>query len=161
MNKNGIASLVASLLLAAMLVTGCDTATNTNGNSNRNSNSNANTSASNDNSNRGVSREDFEKSKDSIARQARDLGRNIGKGADDLWIWTKTRTALATADDLRDSTINIDVDNNVVTLSGTVPAEAQKAKAEQVARGIEGVSSVKNQITVSQGAGNSNNRNGR
>lgn len=153
--------LVTVVLLLTALVAGCDTATNTNGNSNRNSNSNANAQARGDNSNRGVSREDFEKSKDSVARQAKDLGRKIGDGADDLWIWTKTRTELATADDLRDSTINVDVENNVVTLSGTVPTEAQKAKAEQVARGIEGVRSVKNQITVGPGAGNANNRNGR
>ncbi|HET8678142.1 MAG TPA: BON domain-containing protein, partial [Blastocatellia bacterium] len=148
------------VLLLTILVAGCDTSTNTNGN-NRNSNSNANTQSTNGNSNRGLSREDFEKTKDSLSRQAKDLGRKIGDGADDLWIWTKMRTELATADDLRDSTINVDVENNVVTLSGTVPAEAQKAKAEQIARGIEGVSSVKNQITVGSGAGNANNRNGR
>jgi hypothetical protein len=160
MNKNRAAALVACLLVAAMLVAGCDTATNTNGN-NRNSNANANAQARNDNSNRGMSREDFEKSKDSLARQAKDLGRKVGEGADDLWIWTKTRAALASADDLRDSTINVDVESNVVTLTGAVPSEAQKAKAEQVARGIEGVTSVKNQIAVGQGAANSNNRNGR
>ena len=154
-------ALVLGLMLVTALLAGCDTATNTNGNNNRNSNSNANARAGGDNSNRGVSREDFEKTKDSISRQAKDLGRKIGDGADDLWIWTKMRTEFATADDLRDSTINIDVENNVVTLSGTVPAEAQKAKAEQIARGIEGVSSVKNQISVGPGAGNANNRNGR
>lgn len=159
MTGNRIA-LVLSVLLLTTLVAGCDTSTNTNGN-NRNSNSNANAQATNGNSNRGVSREDFEKTKDSVASQAKDLGRKIGDGADDLWIWTKTRAELATADDLRDSTINIDVEKNVVTLSGSVPAEAQKAKAEQIARGIEGVTSVKNLITVGPGAGNANNRNGR
>jgi hyperosmotically inducible protein len=160
MNKNRLAALVTCVLLLAIFVAGCDTATNSNGNNNRNSNANANTSARGDNANRGMSREDFEKSKDSLARQAKDLGRKVGAGADDLWIWTKTRTALAAADDLRDSTISVDVENNVVTLSGTVPAEAQKARAEQVARGIEGVSSVKNQITVARNAANANNRNG-
>lgn len=161
MEKNRLTALVASVMLVAIFVAGCDTATNTNGNSNRNSNANANASAGNGNANRGMSREDFEKGKDSVARQAKDLGRKIGAGADDLWIWTKARTALAAADDLRDSTINVDVENNVITLSGTVPAEAQKAKAEQVARGIEGVASVKNQISVGRGAANANNRNGR
>ena len=159
MNKNRV--LVPSILLLMMAITGCDTTTNTNGNNNRNSNANANTSARGDNSNRGMSREEFEKIKESVEKQAKDLGRKIGQGADDLWIWSKTRTALATTDDLRDSTIQVDVENNVVTLSGTVPIEAQKAKAEQVARGIEGVSSVKNEIRVAQSAGNANNRNGR
>ncbi|HJQ68631.1 MAG TPA: BON domain-containing protein [Blastocatellia bacterium] len=159
MTRNRVA-LVTGVLLLTTLVAGCDTTTNTNGN-NRNSNANANARATNGNSNSGVSREDFEKTKDSIARQAKDLGRKIGEGADDLWIWTKARTELATADDLRDSAINIDVENNVVTLSGSVPTEAQKAKAEQIARGIEGVNGVKNQIAVGPSAGNANNRNGR
>ena len=50
------------------------------------------------------------------------------------------------AEDLRDTTISVDVDNDVVTLTGTVPTEAQKAKAEQVARSIEGVKGVKNEL---------------
>ena len=53
-----------------------------------------------------------------------------------------------TADDLRDSTINVDVVNDVVTLKGTVETAAQKTKAEQVTKGIEGVKSVKNELTV-------------
>jgi len=48
------------------------------------------------------------------------------------------RAVLATTEDLRDSTINVDVDNAVVTLSGTVANAAQKSKAEQVARGVTG-----------------------
>ena len=155
MKKNRV--LVPIVLLLMILITGCDTATNTNGNNNRNSNANARA----DNSNRGMSREEFEKIKESVQKEAKDLGRKIGQGADDLWIWSKTRTALATTEDLRDSTIDVDVENTAVTLSGTVPTEAQKAKAEQVARGIEGVSSVKNDISVGQSAANANNRNGR
>jgi len=55
---------------------------------------------------------------------------------------------LATSDDLSDSTINVDVDNAVVTLSGTVATQAQKTKAAQVAKGVEGVKSVRNNLTV-------------
>jgi osmotically-inducible protein OsmY len=67
----------------------------------------------------------------------------------DGWLWTKTRAVLATTDDLRDSTINVDVDNAVVTLSGTVATQAQKTKAAQVAKSVEGVKSVRNNLTVS------------
>ena len=63
--------------------------------------------------------------------------------------------ALAAEDDLRDSTINVDVDNAVVTLSGTVANQTQKAKAERVAKGVDGVKSVKNNLTVSA-SGNTN-----
>jgi hypothetical protein len=72
----------------------------------------------------------------------------IGQGANDSWIWFKTRAALFAANDLRDSTINVDVNNNVVTLKGTVASAAQKASAEKAAKGVEGVSRVQNQLQV-------------
>jgi len=73
---------------------------------------------------------------------------NIGQGANDSWIWFKTRAALLGTGDLRESTINVDVSNDVVTLKGTVASPAQKTKAEQVAKGIDGVKSVKNELKV-------------
>lgn len=72
----------------------------------------------------------------------------IGQGANDSWIWFKTRAALATTADLRESTINVDVVNDVITLKGTVENQAQKTKAEQVAKGIEGQKGVKNELKV-------------
>jgi osmotically-inducible protein OsmY len=73
----------------------------------------------------------------------------------DGWLWVKTRFDLAAADDLRDSTINVDVDNAVVTLTGTVASAPQRAKAEQVVKAVEGVKGVKDQLKVSP-SGNSN-----
>ena len=64
-------------------------------------------------------------------------------------MWTKTKFDLAAADDLKDSTINVDVQDAVVTLSGSVDNAPQKAKAETIAKAIEGVKSVKNTLTVS------------
>jgi len=148
--------LFISIVLAAIFAVGCDTATNTNTNANSNSRA-----ARNENANKsdtGLSREDFEKQKDRFGKEAKDLGRKIGTGANDLWLWTKTRAALAAADDLRDSTVSVDVDNGVVTLTGNVPTPAQKSKAEQVARGIEGVGSVKNDLQIAP-AGSNTNRN--
>lgn len=72
----------------------------------------------------------------------------IGQGANDSWLWFKTRAALLTTNDLRESTINVDVVNDVVTLKGTVATAAQKTRAEQVAKGIDGVKSVKNELKV-------------
>jgi hyperosmotically inducible protein len=134
------------LTLSATFVAGCQT------NSNRTGNANAPSAARNGNANKGdwnISREEFEKQKERFEKEAKDLGRKIGDRGEDLWIWTKTRGALAYADGLKDASINVDVENSVVTLSGTVPDEAQKAKAEEVARGVEGVKSVKNDIAVS------------
>jgi hyperosmotically inducible protein len=63
---------------------------------------------------------------------------------------------LAAADDLRDSTINVDVDNGVVTLTGTVASAAQKTRAEQVAKTVDGVKSVRNQLKVAADNANAN-----
>ena len=73
----------------------------------------------------------------------------------DGWLWVKTRFDLAAADDLRDSTINVDVSNAVVTLTGSVASAAQKTRAEQVAKSVEGVKSVRNELKVSP-SGNTN-----
>ena len=70
----------------------------------------------------------------------------------------KTRFDLAAVDDLRDSTINVDVDNAVVTLTGTVASAAQKTRAEQSVKTVEGVKSVRNQLKVVSGNANANTR---
>ena len=107
-------------------------------------NSNANTSSNRWRAN--VTREEYERNK---ADYEKEKGSStIGQGANDMWLWVKTRASLMAADDLRDSTINVDVVNDVITLKGTVGTAAQKAKAEQVANGIEGKKSVKNELKV-------------
>ena len=152
------------MVLAALvlLIVGCDNTANTNNraaNANANGNANANTNTvatatpvttANDNR-RAPTREDYERNKEQYNREAKESGRKVGGGANDGWLWIKTRFDLAAADDLRDSTINVDVDKAVVTLSGTVASAAQKTKAEQVAKAVEGVTSVKNMLKVSTG----------
>lgn len=153
MRTKGLFSLVFGGALVAAGMTGCTTTpVNTNANV-RNANSNtavvvnatatpANTNRSNSN----ITREEYDKNR---AEYERDKGSStIGQGVNDSWIWFKTKTALAAADDLRDSTINVDVVNDVITLRGTVATAAQKAQAETVAKGIEGQKGVKNQLTV-------------
>ena len=49
---------------------------------------------------------------------------------------------------LRESTINVDVVNDIITLKGTVANAAQKASAEKVAKSIEGQKGVKNELKV-------------
>jgi hypothetical protein len=99
--------------------------------------------------NAGITRQEYDRNKDSYTEEAKRLGRTIGAGANDGWLWTKTRAELANENDLRDSTINVDVENGVVTLSGTVANDAQRAKAEKVARGVEGATNVRNQVIIS------------
>ena len=73
-------------------------------------------------------------------------------GTNDPGVTTAVKSKLAA--DERTSAMKIDVDtsNKVVTLSGTVPTEAEKAAAEQVAKSTEGVTSVVNRLTVAPAA---------
>ena len=157
MKKIVLSSLVAVVATAFI---GCETASNTNTNVKVNGNtvanntavvvnsSNSNLTTSNTNSNKAMTREEFDKDKAKYEAEAKESKSTVGTGANDLWIWTKTRAALLATDDLRESTVNVDVTNDVVTLKGTVGTAAQKAKAEEVAKGIEGVKSVTNSLKV-------------
>ena len=154
--------LTCGAVLASLAFTSCETTTpsNTNrvtvnnntgvvttGNSTMvNNNGNTTTVVSNTNNRSNVTREEYDKKK---ADYEKDKGTStIGQGVNDSWIWFKTKTSLAAADDLRDSTINVDVANDVITLKGTVATAAQKAKAETVAKAIDGQKGVKNMLQV-------------
>src|SRR5678809_1305827 len=141
--RRRITGFIAVAALAALLA-GCDNTANNNATANRNVNANAVATATptpvaNTNSNRAPTRAEYEANKERYNREAKESGRKVGTGANDTWLWIKTRFDLAAADDLRDSTINVDVDNDIVTLSGTVASAAQKTRAEAVAKSVEGV----------------------
>ena len=74
---------------------------------------------------------------------------DIKKDTQDSWLTTKVKSALAADVGLKTLTgINVDSAGSIVTLKGSVDTAANKSRAEQVARGVEGVSSVKNELTV-------------
>ena len=149
-------ALITTIALALVIIA-CNQTYNQNTTANANSNvpvigastptpnTNANQSAGN---RRAPTREEYDRDKDRYSREAKESGRKVGTGLNDGWLWVKTRFDLAAADDLRDSTINVDVDNAVVTLSGTVATAAQKTKAEQTAKTVEGVKGIKNLLKV-------------
>jgi hyperosmotically inducible protein len=143
-----IAALIAGGIMALTIV-GCEQPANRNTTANVNAASTPTSTptpaqSANTNTRRAPTRAEYESNKERYTREAKEAGRTIGSGVNDGWLWAKTRFELAAADDLRDSTINVDVSNDVVTLTGTVATPAQKAKAEQVAKAVEGVKAVKN-----------------
>jgi len=160
MRRLTILTFVAIFTMALM---GCPAATtNTNLTANKAMNSNSNVavvvnndsnmamnSGMNSNSmmmNSNVSRADYDRDR---AKYETSKGTStIGQGANDSWIWFKTKGALAASNDLRDSTINVDVTNDVITLKGTVATAAQKTQAETVAKGIDGQKGIKNELKV-------------
>src|SRR5687767_15044872 len=68
--------------------------------------------------------------------------------ANDTWITTKAKIALLTADDVSATAVKVDTQKGNVVIHGKVKSEAEKAKAEQVVKSIEGVQTVKNLLQV-------------
>jgi len=143
--------LLIGACIATTVGSACDTSANINANvHNANANGNraivVNATSTPTPSTSNVSREEYDKNR---AQYEKDKGSStIGQGIDDSWLWFKTRTELAAESDLRDSTINVDCVNSVITLKGTVADTSQKSRAEAVAKGIDGVKSVKNDLQV-------------
>jgi len=71
-----------------------------------------------------------------------------GQAVNDGWITTKVKSSFVGVDALEGSDINVDTNGHVVTLRGTVPSEAARARAISLAKQVEGVTSVKDDLTV-------------
>jgi hyperosmotically inducible periplasmic protein len=74
----------------------------------------------------------------------------VAKAADtpDAWVTIKTKVSLMTTEGVSTKDLNVDTVNGVVTLHGKVATEAEKVKAENVARRIEGAKEIKNLLQV-------------
>jgi hyperosmotically inducible periplasmic protein len=66
----------------------------------------------------------------------------------DSWITTKAKIALLTTDGFSVNAANVDTIHGNVTIHGTVGTTADRTKAEQTVRGVDGVKSVKNLLQV-------------
>ena len=161
MNQRTLAALLAVAALAITAACGGDSNTNAN-RANTNAANRATPAATATPSptplrpNANMTRAEYDREKARYDEEARRSGRTIGSGINDSWLWTKVRAQLLAADDLRESTINVDVSNEVVTLTGTVANGAQKIRAADIAKKTEDVKSVTNNLTVSASGGNSN-----
>ena len=156
MNKRTLASLAVLAALATSAACGGGNHANAN-HSNANTRPTATPSPTPSPTPRGInanmSRSDYDRDRDSVLAEARRLGRTIGSGADDGWNWLQVRGKLAAADDLRDSTINVDVDNGAVTLTGTVANGAQKTRATALVKEVDPKLRVTNNLTVAASGG--------
>jgi osmotically-inducible protein OsmY len=75
-------------------------------------------------------------------------GASLQADAKDVWITTKTKIALLTADDVKVSAVHVDTKDGAVTLHGKVRSAAEKERAEQAARKVDGVKRVDNMLQV-------------
>jgi hyperosmotically inducible protein len=74
------------------------------------------------------------------------------QAVDDATVTAKVKTRLAGDTETSAIKIGVTTVKGVVTLSGEVPTDREKTKAEQVARGTEGVTQVVNNITINPDA---------
>jgi osmotically-inducible protein OsmY len=66
----------------------------------------------------------------------------------DGWLVTKIHSEFVDEDILSGSNIDVDVKNGMVTLQGTVPSEAARARAIQSAKNNDGVKGVTDQLRI-------------
>jgi len=64
------------------------------------------------------------------------------------WITAKTKIALYADDRVSGSDVSVDTQNGMVSLRGKVASADQKRAAEEVAKTVEGVTSVRNDLQV-------------
>jgi len=89
---------------------------------------------------------------DDMAREARarasSRSESVGDSLEDAWIHAKIRSKLLAEGEFPGGSLNVDVNNGVVTLRGSVSTSADKAKAEQLAKATDGVKSVRNRLVI-------------
>ena len=89
--------------------------------------------------------------KDGVANMteaARKAGAAASATADDAAITASVSAGLAKDPDLSAIKIDVDTKAGAVSLKGPAPTAAAKARAEEIAKGVQGVTSVNNQLEV-------------
>ncbi|MGH8729477.1 MAG: BON domain-containing protein [Burkholderiales bacterium] len=83
-----------------------------------------------------------------VERQGAGYDSTIGQKVDDTAITSKVKTALMADPDIKGMNINVTTMNGEVKLEGKVASEGQMKKAMEIARGVEGVTGVQNNLEV-------------
>lgn len=74
--------------------------------------------------------------------------RSVGTQLDDAAIVTKIKSKLVADDDIKAFKVDVDCYEGLVTLNGTVKNGAQASRAIEIARSVDGVKSVKNNLKI-------------
>jgi len=96
-------------------------------------------------------KEGAEKTKEGAAKVADKTKEGLSKTGEvitDGWITTRVKSKFIGEDLLKDSDINVDTKDHVVTLRGTVMSAAGRARAVEQAKEVEGVHRVVDQLTI-------------
>src|SRR5262249_20992621 len=83
-----------------------------------------------------------------VKEKAKSATRETKSQLSDSWLTSKTKIALLADERVKSTQINVEPSNGVVALRGKVDSSEAKAAAAEVAKGIDGVKDVKNELRV-------------
>jgi osmotically-inducible protein OsmY len=77
-------------------------------------------------------------------------GKTAGKNVDDATVTASVKSQLVMDKAANLTRVDVDTNNGVVYLNGTVDSSAQKGRAEELARRVKGVTKVVNNLQVAR-----------
>jgi hyperosmotically inducible protein len=87
-----------------------------------------------------------------IEKTAKDAAAKTSEVMTDTWITASINTLFLGEDLLKGSDIDVDTNDHIVTLTGTVTTKAGRARAVEIARTAEGVTDVVDHLTIGKKA---------
>lgn len=85
---------------------------------------------------------------DEAKDKAKSTTQEVKTAVSDSWITSKTKIALFSDDRVKGTQVSVDTKDGVVYLRGKVDSAEAKTAAGEIAKGIEGAKSVKNDLQV-------------
>jgi hyperosmotically inducible protein len=82
------------------------------------------------------------------AKKTKEVASATGEAVTDAWITTSLKAKFVDESLLKDSDINVDTNDHIVTLKGSVMSTAGKTRAAAIAHDTKGVNRVVNQLVV-------------
>lgn len=87
---------------------------------------------------------------DDLSAKAEGAAARVGETVSDATITTKVKAQFAADDRVKAMSINVDTDNGVVTLRGDVANRDVHRRALDIARGVDGVKSIDDELKVGE-----------
>jgi len=85
---------------------------------------------------------------DKVEHMAKSAAKDAKVGISDSWLTAKTKIALFADERVKGRQVSVETVNATVTLRGKVDSDEAKAAAESVAKAVDGVKSVRNDLQV-------------
>ncbi|HEV8441041.1 MAG TPA: BON domain-containing protein [Methylomirabilota bacterium] len=85
---------------------------------------------------------------ETTGEKAKNMAKETKAGISDSWLTSKTKITLFADDRVKGSQIHVETQNGVIMLRGKVDSSEAKSAATEIAKGIDGVKDVKNELQV-------------